>query len=83
MSRQKRDRRGEGLNVHHIRPSSRGGGGRRNLVLLPTEFHANWHKLFVNMTVDEIHTFINAIMQPDTEWTYKSLDQLRRRIMNQ
>lgn len=45
------------------------------------EWHACWHKLFVNMTVDEVHIFIEEVMTPNTEWTYKALDQLRRRIM--
>lgn len=78
----RRDRRSDGLNAHHVRPSSRGGGGRRNLVLLPVQWHADWHKLFCNMTIEETHIFIDELMQPDTEWTYKDIDQLRRRIMN-
>ncbi len=83
MSRRRRQKRHmEGLNVHHVRPSSRGGGGYRNLVLLPVEFHANWHKLFVNLTVAETHEFIDALMRPDTSWTYHDIDQLRQRIMN-
>jgi len=81
MSRRKRQNRSDDLSAHHIRPSSRGGGGRNNLVLLPVQWHANWHKLFVNMTVDEVHTFIDQIMRPDIEWTYKDIDQLRQRIM--
>jgi hypothetical protein len=82
MSRQRRFRiKREGLNVHHIRASSRGGGSRDNLVVLPIEWHANWHKLFVNMTLEEVHRFINVVMQPGYEWNYKSLDQLRRQIM--
>lgn len=83
MSRN-RDRRrykSDGLNVHHVRPSSRNGGGHNNLVLLPVEFHANWHKLFVNMTVAEAHAFIDEVMTPGSEWSYKRLDQLRRHIM--
>lgn len=79
--RERRQRKADGLNVHHIRPSSRNGGGRNNLVMLPVEFHANWHKLFVNMTIDEAHAFIDEVMRPDTSWTYKALDQLRRHIM--
>lgn len=69
------------MSAHHIRPSSRGGGGRNNLVLLPTEFHATWHKLFVNMTVAEAHAFIDIVMVPNVEWTYKELERMRRRIM--
>lgn len=71
----------EGLNVHHIRPTSRGGGSRDNLVLLPVEWHACWHKLFANMTLEETHRFITVVMQPGYEWSYKAIDQLRRQIM--
>ena len=31
--------------THHIRPSSRGGGGRNNLVHLPKEWHERWHHM--------------------------------------
>lgn len=82
MSKPRRFRvKREGLNVHHIRPTSRGGNSRGNLVLLPVEFHANYHKLFVNMTTPEVHRFIDEVMQPGYEWSYKDLDQLRRKIM--
>lgn len=82
MSRERRFRiKREGLNVHHIRPTSRGGGSRDNLVVLPIEFHANYHKLFANMTLEEAIRFLRVVMQPGYEWNYKSLDQLRRRIM--
>ncbi len=33
------------------------------------------------MEVEEVHEFIDAVMTPDTEWTYKDLDQLRTLIM--
>lgn len=83
MSRRRRQKHhAEGMNPHHIRPSSRGGGGRNNLVWLPVEWHATWHKLFVNMTIEEVHSFIDNLMRADTSWTYKDIDQLRRRIMN-
>ena len=66
---------------HHIRPKSRGGGRRRNLVRLPKSFHQCWHQLFQNMTVEETYEFISRVMTPDTEWDYKALDQLRIEIM--
>lgn len=82
MSRQRRFRiKREGLNVHHIRPTSRQGGSRDNLVVLPVEFHANYHKLFANLTLEEAIRFLRIVMQPGYEWNYKSLDQLRRRLM--
>jgi len=34
------------------------------------------------MTVEEVHRFINAVMQPGYEWSYKDLDWLRRQIMD-
>lgn len=66
---------------HHIRAKSRGGGNVENLVVLPVRWHACWHQLFVNMTVEEVHSFIDTVMVPDTEWTYKQLSQLRERLM--
>lgn len=79
MSRQRRFRiKHEGLNAHHVCPTSRGGGNRDNLVVLPVEFHANWHKLFANLTVAEAHRFIDIVMQPGHEWSYKDLDRVRR-----
>jgi len=82
MSKARRYRiKREGLNVHHVLPSSRGGGGRNNLVVLPVEWHASWHKLFTNMTVAEVHCFIDIVMQPDCTWSYKDFEYLRRRLM--
>jgi hypothetical protein len=66
---------------HHIRPRSREGSSRNNIVVLPAAWHAMWHAMFVNMTVAEAHDFIDQVMVPDTEWTYKALSQLRERIM--
>ena len=85
MSRKERKFRikREGLDVHHIKPTSRSGGSRDNLVVLPIEWHRNWHKLFANMTVDEVHRFINVVMQPGYEWSYKDIDKLRRAIMGE
>ena len=71
----------EGLDRHHVTPQSRDGGHWDNIVILPVEYHRNWHKLFCNMTVEEIHQFIDELMKPDTAWTYKDIDQLRQRIM--
>lgn len=68
---------------HHIRPKSRGGGSRNNLVTLPVEWHACWHKLFVNLTLEEVHAFIAEVMVPNTRWTHRDLHNLRERIMRQ
>lgn len=40
-----------------------------------------WHAMFVNMTVDEVHDFIDQVMVPDAEWTQKALAKLRDRVM--
>lgn len=81
MSR--RQRKPDGMSVHHIIPTSRNGGARHNLVLLPVEFHQRWHQLFANMTVAEAHAFIDIVMIPGVEWSYKELDLMRRRIMGE
>jgi hypothetical protein len=68
---------------HHVVPVSRGGGSGSNIVVLPARWHAVWHAMFVNMTVAEVHAFIDEVMVPDTEWTQKSLSQLRLRVMRE
>lgn len=67
---------------HHIVPRSRRGGSRRNIVVLPMEWHAAWHALFANMTVCEVHEFIDLIMVPDVEWTQKQIKSLQLRLIN-
>ncbi len=32
-----------------------------------------WHQLFTNLTIDEIHHFIDVVMEPDRTWTHKQL----------
>lgn len=81
MAKKKRKARDPRCDQHHIRPKSRGGGSRRNLVTLPLRFHALWHQLFVNLTVEEVHEFIDTVMVPDTEWDMRSLNALRERLM--
>lgn len=65
---------------HHILPRVHGGGYYNNIVVLPVRWHAAYHQLFSHMTVLEVHTFIDAVMTPNTEWDYKSLYQLRMYI---
>lgn len=67
---------------HHIVPRSRRGGSRRNIVVLPAEWHACWHALFANMTVAEVHEFVDLVMVPDVEWTARQLRSLQLRIVN-
>lgn len=61
---------------HHIRPRSRGGGKRRNLVVLPRGWHSAWHDLFGNLTPEEAMEVITIVMRPDTSWTYEDIDNL-------
>lgn len=83
MSRKKREVSHEDVRYdrHHVRPRSRGGGSRDNIVVLPRRWHSMWHAMFVNMTVEEVHEYLGAIMVPGTDWTYKSLYALRLSIM--
>lgn len=83
MARKGRKPRDPHHDRHHIRPKSRGGGSYKNLVTLPVEFHAAFHKLFVNMTIEEVHAFIDTIMVPDTSWSHRDLHYLRERLMRQ
>ena len=65
------------LNRHHILCRSRGGQDDNNIVYLPVSFHANWHVIFGNMTIAEIHEFIDTIMKPNTVWTKGDLNALQ------
>lgn len=83
MARKERKLRDPRHDHHHIRPRSRGGGWHGNITVLPVKFHALWHQLFVNLTVEEVHVFIDTIMVPGTSWNYKSLNIMRDRLMRQ
>ena len=42
-------------NKHHLIPKSRGGSGcRRNLLYISVTTHCEWHKVFKNLTLDEV-----------------------------
>jgi len=42
-------------NLHHLTPRSRGGGhSRRNLLLIDEERHVEWHRVFGNLTLEEV-----------------------------
>ena len=50
MKRRKRRR-----NKHHLTPKSRGGNcSASNLAYWDEEFHAKWHGLFGNRTLEEV-----------------------------
>jgi len=71
---------------HHIVPRSRLSGGdkdRNNIVELDQDFHRLWHQLFVNMTVDEVHKFIDRVMKPGHKWTRTQLKWLREEVTDE
>jgi hypothetical protein len=68
---------------HHIRPKSRGGRNKGNLVQLPREFHVAYHILAENMTLPEFHRFLDIIMQPDKHWTSQEIHDLRQSILKE
>lgn len=68
---------------HHIHAESRGGNRRGNLVVIPTQFHRDWHAIFGTLTVEEAHTFIDILMRPGRKWTYEDIDQLRRFVSHE
>ncbi len=81
-----KNRPGRKMTRHHILPSSRrrrGNNDHNNIVMLDQEFHVNWHKLFENMTVAEVHRFIDRVMTPGERWTNGRLHWLRDEIMDQ
>lgn len=42
-------------NLHHLTPRSRGGSNsRRNLLLIDEERHVEWHRVFGNLTLEEV-----------------------------
>jgi hypothetical protein len=71
------------INRHHILCRSRGGKDDDNIVLLPVSFHACWHQLFGNMTIAEIHVFIDTIMKPNMVWQKEDLHQLQNFLSGQ
>ena len=82
MSRKKQKNKFKNkTNRHHTTPESRGGNTHHNIVRWDVYFHRNWHDLFVNMTVEEIHLFIDIITKPDTEWFSRDFAILRGKIM--
>jgi len=75
------------LTTHHIKPRSRFEDGtsqaemdKDNTTKWDEQFHNRWHSCFSNMTIKEIHAFIDIINQSDTEWTSGKLHKLRNEI---
>ena len=47
---------------HHILPRSRGGDySKHNIKKLEQSYHRAYHKLFENLTPDEIHQYLNEV----------------------
>lgn len=59
--RQKRPHR-KGRNLHHLVPRSRNGRNHiSNLLLIDIERHEHWHKMFGNMTIDEVLSLLTRM----------------------
>lgn len=58
---------GHETDVHHRKPRSRGGGNNpENLVRVPIKKHRAWHRLFTNLSPQEIAAIINDCwLDPD------------------
>lgn len=53
------------FDLHHIIPRSKGGGRNRdNCAKWPHLFHGKYHRLFQNMTLQQIYDFLNHIHKP-------------------
>lgn len=51
-----------GRNKHHLTPRSRGGMDTDwNLLLIKIERHNEWHKIFGNLTLDEIIALLERL----------------------
>lgn len=81
--RRKKHDAGKKLNIHHIEPTSRGGDDEKeNLCVWPSAFHRRWHDLFTNLTLLEIHVFIDMLHEPGKIWTRQLLHETREKIVN-
>ena len=81
MARKGSFKKAKGINAHHLLPTSRGGSDWGNIVFLPVEWHRNLHKLFGVLTPDEMHRFIDIVLQPNTRWTQGDIERLRSALM--
>ncbi|MCX6778894.1 MAG: hypothetical protein NTU97_01530 [Candidatus Magasanikbacteria bacterium] len=62
-----------GQTRHHINPTSRGFTDDENIVMLPDNWHKAYHVLFGNLTLDEVHRFLETVMTPGKSWKKKAL----------
>lgn len=60
MSKKKKSPKGQ--NRHHLRPKSRGGKRtKENILNIKIDRHHYWHKVFGNMTLDEVIELLQRI----------------------
>lgn len=75
------------LSTHHIVPRSRLPGvrdkSRNNVVEWDEQFHAAWHTLFVNMTLEEIHEFVERVCVPYEKFPIGRLNDLRSEVIRE
>ena len=75
MGKKKKKCKIVGSNLHHTLPRSRGGSDA-TCVTLPISWHNKWHDLFYNLTIDEVHQYIEIVMVPGKVWTLEKLIKL-------
>ena len=64
-------------NVHHVLPKSRGGTDEDNTVTWPVDFHAAYHTLFGNLTLEESEAMIREMSEPGSSWTWRQIYERR------
>lgn len=52
-------------------------------MVVDKDFHAAWHKIFVNLTIEEVHRMIDIVMVPGGTWSAKDLDALRHHLIEE
>ncbi len=50
------------LQRHHIIPKSKNGGYEKNILLIPEDYHVAYHKLFANLTPEEILFYLKEVL---------------------
>lgn len=70
---------------HHVLPRSRVlpqcDPHKQNIVEWDADFHDLWHRMFENMTVWEVHRFIDIITKSGDRWTRRDIRLLQERLM--
>ena len=66
------------MSRHHRIPTSRGGKDD-SIQYIPRKFHDCWHYCFRNLTLDEIHLFIE-ILYAKNHWSQDQIDELQKNL---